>query len=218
MVARLWHVQHQKLQTQGAQRRTPSTKDTLFVTFHMNSQPQIIVTTNKNNLQGDQTSDIHKDTADIKERPCWMWLLGGVVATIRPLSPGKAEASVEGSWNLHHKAGHLGPEHKLPLPPPARQDVCNANVTSSSCPWGFVFTPSPGLWALGRGCTRGSAHLLTDEGKLRTKATRATCPHSSPVQLPSAAVPSAPGHDFSPCLSHLLAFQKLYNVPRDGHC
>lgn len=89
------HVQHQKLQTQGTQKRTPSTKDTLFVTFHMNSQQQIIATTSKNNSQGDQASDINKDTVDIKESPCWMWLPGCVVATARPLSPGKAEASVK---------------------------------------------------------------------------------------------------------------------------
>lgn len=142
-------MQHRKLRTQGTRRGTPSTKDTLFVTFHMNSQHQIIVTTNKNNLQGDQTLDIHKDTTDIKERPCGRWLLGCVVATARPLPPGKAEASVKGLWNLHHKAGHLDPEHKLPLPPPARQHVCNSNATSSSRRWGFCLHTFP--WALGLG-------------------------------------------------------------------
>lgn len=131
------------------QRRTPSTKDALFVTFHMNSRQQIIVTTNTNNLQGDQTLDINKDTLDMKESPCWMWLLGCVGATARPLSPGKAEASVRCLWNPHHKAGHLDPEHKLPVPPSAGQKVCHFRVTSSSCSWGVCLHTFP--WALGLG-------------------------------------------------------------------
>lgn len=38
-----------------------------------------------------------------------------LVATAKPLSLGKAEASGKYLWNLYHKAGHPDPEYKLPL-------------------------------------------------------------------------------------------------------
>lgn len=42
--------------------------------FTVNSQEQIILTINKNNLQGGQTLGINKGTVDIKASLCWMWL------------------------------------------------------------------------------------------------------------------------------------------------
>lgn len=107
--------------------------------FIVNSQEQIITTTNKNNLQGHQTLDINKDTINIKESLCWMWLppfLGVymLVATAKPLSWGEAEASVKYLWNLYHKAGHSDPEHKLPL-------SSQPNRTSAISKWSRVLAP-----------------------------------------------------------------------------
>lgn len=46
-------------------------KTLYLLPFIVNNQAQIIIiTTNKNNLQGDQTLDINKDTIDIKESLC----------------------------------------------------------------------------------------------------------------------------------------------------
>lgn len=99
------YVHHPKFQTQG---RTRSTKDNLLP-FTVISQKQIIIT-NTNNLQGDQTSDINKYTINIKESLCGRWLPHSwlcmcvcvLVATAKPLSPGKAETLVKYLWNLHH--------------------------------------------------------------------------------------------------------------------
>lgn len=158
------------------QRRTPSTKDTLFATFHMNSRQQIIVTTNTNNLQGVQTLDINKDILDTKESPCWMWLLGCVGATARPQG-GAFGARITRLDIWTQSTGSLS------RPQPDRRSAISKWLHALA-PGVFVFTPSPGPWALGRGCLRGSAHLLTEEGNLRTKATPAPCPHSSSFLLP----------------------------------
>ena len=116
--------------------------------FTVNSQEQIIIT-NKNNLQGDQTWDINKDTVNRKESLCWMWLLPFLavcvlVATAKLLSPAKAEAWGGGGWGgweipleSASQGWHLDPEHKPPLSPAARQNVCNFKVTSSCCSWRF---------------------------------------------------------------------------------
>lgn len=98
-------VHRQKPRTQG--HHLPKI---LYLLPFTRSQEQITITTNKN-LQGDQTLDINKDTINIKVSPCCMWLppflaVYVLVATAKPGSPGKAEASVMGLWNLHHKAGH----------------------------------------------------------------------------------------------------------------
>lgn len=72
-------------------------KDTLLP-FTVNSQEKII-TTNKNDLQGDQTLDIKKDTINIKENLC-VYVL---VATAKLLQWEKFVASAKHLCNLHHR-------------------------------------------------------------------------------------------------------------------
>ena len=82
------HLHYPKSQTQG---RTPSIKDTLFVIFYISqSRKKIII---KNNLHGDRTLDISKDTVNIKERLCSRWLppflaVCMLVAAAEPLREG----------------------------------------------------------------------------------------------------------------------------------
>lgn len=87
-----------------------------------------------------------------------------LVAIAKPLSREKFEASVKYFWNLHHQAGRLDPEHELPLPPSARQNVCTCKVPSSSCSGVIFLAPLPRLWVLCRAWVRGCAHLLIEEG------------------------------------------------------
>lgn len=129
-----------------------------------------------------------------------------LVAIAKPLSREKFEASVKYFWNLHHQAGRLDPEHELPLPPSARQNVCTCKVPSSSCSGVIFLAPLPRLWVLCRAWVRGCAHLLIEEG----------------ICVPS---PLLIFHPASLCLfsswscffSHPLAFQKLWNAPHGGH-
>lgn len=64
----------------------------------------------------------------------------------------------------------------------------------------------PGPWV---GAALEEVPICSPRRGIRTKATPAPCPHSSPSPASFCLCSSCSSHDFSPCLSHLLAFQKL---------
>lgn len=154
----------------------------------MNSQEQIMITTNKNNLQGDQTLDINKDTINIKESLCWCscphsWVCRCWWPQPRLCHSGLCLARLDiwlqsiGSLS-HHQLYKMSAISKWlqALPPGA-----------------FVFIPVPRLWVLGKGWMRGCAHLLIKEGNLRTNVGPV---YLLPACLPYASVPAASGHVF----------------------
>lgn len=181
----------------------------IYYLLTVNSQEQIIITTNKNNSQGDQTLDINKDTINIKESACWMWLCA-LVAT------GKAAASMKDLWNLRPEAGHPEPDLKLPLSPSARQNPpfpsvfwllllgCRHHTSLGSKSW------------VGHALEETSVHSLRRGSEDGGGSSARSPTHSSFQPSFLLPVPPIPGYGFEgffaffpPCLYHLLAFQKL---------
>lgn len=135
-----------------------------------------------------------------------------LVAMAKPLSWEKVQVSMKlhHLWKLHHQAGYLAGAW-APSLTSSQRECLQFQSDSSSCSGIFVFTPFPRLWVLGHAWFRGCAHLLIKERYLCTFSLT-----HRPALLPSASVPPAAGHVFSPCIS-LLAFQKTLECTHGGH-
>lgn len=173
---------------------------------------------NNNNSQGDQTLDINKDTINIKESLCWLWLRHAWVGMcwwpqlslwhrwrLRPeWSPcGLCTIRLD-SWSQSSTLSHHQPD-RMPA---------TSEWLQILAPGGFVFTPFLRLWVLGgdeleevpicswrRGiwvrrwvlCTFSFTHLPSP---------------ASSCLCSSCLCSSCPWSHFL-CLSYRVAFQKL---------